>query len=144
MLQRQCCTPTMYFCLISRVPCCCCRGVDSSAQELSGLQAEKEGLQQELSALQTIHAEGLQSSTQEAASLRKVRITFQHLLTAECMRANASKPSAPSLLCAPRIVLVVDVRAVLQHPRPYTVWLSACNILPSLKLHMWPSLSYGC
>ena len=65
--------------------------MDSSAQELSGLQAEKEGLQQELTALQTIHAEGLQSSAQEAASLKKVRIPSSHLLTAECMRVNAYK-----------------------------------------------------
>ena len=66
--------PNLALLLNSKKYGCDCRGVDSSAQELSGLQAEKEGLQRELSALQTIHAEGLQSSTQEAASLKTVRV----------------------------------------------------------------------
>ena len=76
--------PKLALLLYSKKYGCGCRGVDSSAQELSGLQAEKEGLQRELSALQTIHAEGLQSSTQEAASLKKVRMPSSNLLTAEC------------------------------------------------------------
>ena len=52
----------------------CCRGVDSSSKELAGLQAEKEGLQKQLSALQRIHTEGQQSSQQEAERLKKASL----------------------------------------------------------------------
>jgi len=50
------------------------RGVDSSSKELAGLQGEKQGLQKQLTALQSVHAEGQQSSQQEAERLKKARL----------------------------------------------------------------------
>ena len=51
--------------------CCSCRGTDTSAKELAGLRSEKEGIQRELSALQSIHAKDSQFSKQEADELRQ-------------------------------------------------------------------------
>ena len=52
----------------------CCRGIDSSSQEVAGLQAEREGLKSQLSALQSAHAEAQQSSQREADRLTKVHL----------------------------------------------------------------------
>ena len=54
-----------------------CRGVHSSSKELAGLQAEKQGLQRELSALQSLHQEGLMSTQQEVEALLDSRDSAQ-------------------------------------------------------------------
>ena len=52
----------------------CCRGIDLSSQEVAGLQAEREGLKNQLSALQNAHAEAQQCSQREADRLTKVHV----------------------------------------------------------------------
>ncbi len=51
----------------------CCRGADMSTQELAGAQAEKEGLQMALTALERRHQADQDSAQREAERLEKVR-----------------------------------------------------------------------
>ena len=62
-----------------------CRGADMSTQELAGAQAEKEGLQMALTALERRHQADQDAAWREAERLEKVRprspVLHWHALT---------------------------------------------------------------